>query len=146
MSSADNYYKQFGPRSGPTNRRAWSESILFDTDGIPERFFPNFNYLLTSVVCWQLLQTVWTQTRLIWIHTVRHSDGNPERFFFFKKKSADDKKHAKLPSRQRVNAYLNDRSRLFLSVVLPFSPRITVYSGNQVRRMVVGTSWPLLFL
>ena len=30
MSSADNLGKQFGPRSGPTNRRAWSGSKLFD--------------------------------------------------------------------------------------------------------------------
>ena len=30
MSSADNFGKQFGPRSGPTNRRAWSGSKLFD--------------------------------------------------------------------------------------------------------------------
>ena len=29
-SSADNLDKQFGPRSGPTNRRAWSGSKLFD--------------------------------------------------------------------------------------------------------------------
>ena len=30
VSSADNVGKQFGPRSGPTNRRAWSGSKLFD--------------------------------------------------------------------------------------------------------------------
>ena len=30
VSSADNLGKQFGPRSGPTNRRAWSGSKLFD--------------------------------------------------------------------------------------------------------------------
>ena len=30
VSSADNFGKQFGPRSGPTNRRAWSGSKLFD--------------------------------------------------------------------------------------------------------------------
>ena len=30
MTSADNFGKQFGPRSGPTNRRAWSGSKLFD--------------------------------------------------------------------------------------------------------------------
>ena len=29
--SADNLCKQFGPRSGPTKCRAWSESKLFDT-------------------------------------------------------------------------------------------------------------------
>ena len=28
---ADNPHKQFGPRSGPTKCRAWSESKLFDT-------------------------------------------------------------------------------------------------------------------
>ena len=31
MSSADNFYKQFGTRSGPTKRRAWSGSKLYDT-------------------------------------------------------------------------------------------------------------------
>ena len=31
MSSADNFCKQSGPRSGPTLRRAWSGSKLFDT-------------------------------------------------------------------------------------------------------------------
>ena len=30
VTSADNFGKQFGPRSGPTNRRAWSGSKLFD--------------------------------------------------------------------------------------------------------------------
>ena len=30
VTSADNLGKQFGPRSGPTNRRAWSGSKLFD--------------------------------------------------------------------------------------------------------------------
>ena len=30
MSSADNLFKQFGPRAGPTKRRAWSRSKLFD--------------------------------------------------------------------------------------------------------------------
>ena len=30
MSSADNFCKQFGPRSGLTKHRPWSESILFD--------------------------------------------------------------------------------------------------------------------
>ena len=29
VTSADNFGKQFGPRSGPTNRRAWSGSKLF---------------------------------------------------------------------------------------------------------------------
>ena len=38
-SSADNFCKQFGPRSGPTKCRAWSGSKMFDTDGIPERIF-----------------------------------------------------------------------------------------------------------
>ena len=31
MSSACYFCKQFGPRSGPTKRRAWSGSKLFDT-------------------------------------------------------------------------------------------------------------------
>ena len=35
FSSADQFCKQFGPRSGPTKRRAWSGSKLFDTVGIP---------------------------------------------------------------------------------------------------------------
>ena len=30
VTSADNLGEQFGPRSGPTNRRAWSGSKLFD--------------------------------------------------------------------------------------------------------------------
>ena len=29
LSSADSFYKQLGPRSGPTKCRAWSGSILF---------------------------------------------------------------------------------------------------------------------
>ena len=31
MSSADNFYKQFRPRSGPTKCRAWSGSKLFES-------------------------------------------------------------------------------------------------------------------
>ena len=31
VSSADNFYKQFEPRSGPTKCPAWSGSKLFDT-------------------------------------------------------------------------------------------------------------------
>ena len=31
MSSADNFCKEFGPRSGPTERGAWSGPKLFDT-------------------------------------------------------------------------------------------------------------------
>ena len=55
--------------------------------------------------------TVWTQIKpekmsgLIWIQTVLHSDRITERIKKnddFEKKSADDKKHAKFPSRQRV--------------------------------------------
>ena len=30
MPSAENLYKQFGPRPGPTNCRAWSAPKLFD--------------------------------------------------------------------------------------------------------------------
>ena len=60
-----------------------------------------FNSLPPSVVCWYLLQTVWNQIRpdktsgLIWIQTVWHSDGIPERIFrkcWFWNKSADDKR------------------------------------------------------
>ena len=39
LTSNDNLCKQFGSRSGPTKRQAWSGSKLFDTDGNPERFF-----------------------------------------------------------------------------------------------------------
>ena len=42
---ADNLCKQFEPRSGPAKLRAWSGSKLFDTDGIPERFFWKKNNL-----------------------------------------------------------------------------------------------------
>ena len=38
-SAADNFCKQFGTSSDPTERRAWSGSKLFDTDSIPEIFF-----------------------------------------------------------------------------------------------------------
>ena len=31
VSSADNFYKLFGPKSGPTKHQAWSGSKLFDT-------------------------------------------------------------------------------------------------------------------
>ena len=36
VSSADNFCKQIGPRSGSTKHWAWSGSKLFDTDGIPD--------------------------------------------------------------------------------------------------------------
>ena len=39
MSSTDNFCKQIGPRSGPAKCWALSGSILFETDGIPERIF-----------------------------------------------------------------------------------------------------------
>ena len=39
MSSADNLYKQFVPRLGPTKRWAWPGSKLFDTVITPELFF-----------------------------------------------------------------------------------------------------------
>ena len=38
VSSADNFYKQFWPRSGMTKLLGWSGSKLFDTE-FPERFF-----------------------------------------------------------------------------------------------------------
>ena len=65
------------------------------------------------------MQTVWTQIRpnkmsgLIWIQTVWHPDGIPERVFQkndFENKSADDKIHEKLHSMQRaksVNCKIN---------------------------------------
>ena len=37
--------KQFGRRPGPTRRRAWSWSKLFDTDGIPKIFFERVIFL-----------------------------------------------------------------------------------------------------
>ena len=69
------------------------------------------NSLPISVVCWLPLQTVWTHIKpdktseLIWIQTVWHADGIPEIIFWksrFSSKSTDDKRQAKLPSRQRV--------------------------------------------
>ena len=43
-SIADNFCKQFGPRSGPTKRRAWSRSKLFDTLMVfLKEFFDNKN-------------------------------------------------------------------------------------------------------
>ena len=79
-----------------------------------------FSSLSPSVVCWYLLQTVWTQIRpddgtsgLIWFQTVWHSDGIPKRIFqksWFWKKSADKKKHAKFPRRQRVNPNGNNKA------------------------------------
>ena len=62
------------------------------------------NFLPPSVVCWWLLQTVWTQIRpdkmsdLILAQSVWHSDGITERIFSKKlilKKSADDRKSMK---------------------------------------------------
>ena len=43
------------------------------------------NSLLTSVVCWLSLQTIWTQldktSGMIWIQTACHSTDIPERSF-----------------------------------------------------------------
>ena len=39
VSSADNFCKQFGPRSGPTKCRAWSGSNLFDTQMVFKKEF-----------------------------------------------------------------------------------------------------------
>ena len=63
----------------------------------------SFNSLPTNTVFWCLMQTVLTHKTwgLIWIQTVWHSDGIPERIFGKKlnlkkkKKSADDKKNMK---------------------------------------------------
>ena len=47
VPSADNFCKQFGPRSDPTKRRAWSWFNLCDTDhadGIPERIFRKVDF------------------------------------------------------------------------------------------------------
>ena len=37
ISSAENLYKQFGPRSWPTKYQALSDQIIWHSDGIPER-------------------------------------------------------------------------------------------------------------
>ena len=39
VTSADNFCKQFGPRSGLIERQTWSGSNLFDTQLIPEIIF-----------------------------------------------------------------------------------------------------------
>ena len=59
VSSADNICKKFGPRSGPTERRAWSGSKMFDTlMEFLEEFFKKvelkMNYFSTKkyVVVW----------------------------------------------------------------------------------------------
>ena len=42
VSSADNLFKQLGPRSGLTKRRAWSASNMFDTQMVfLKQFFKN---------------------------------------------------------------------------------------------------------
>ena len=64
MTSTVNLGKQFGPRSGPTNLRAWSGSKLFD-------------------ILMVFLEEVFSKGQ-------------------FWKKSADNKKHRKLPSMQWV--------------------------------------------
>ena len=70
-----------------------------------------FDSLPTGVVFWWPLQTVWTQIRpdktsgLIWIKTVWHADGIPEQIFEevdFDKNQQAPKKHAKLPSGQKL--------------------------------------------
>ena len=86
-----------------------------------------FNLLPTSVVCWKLLQTVWTQIRpdklscLVWTQTVFDTDCIPEIIFlkswFWKKISRrQNKKHAKLPSRQRVKYTIDKQPLLCQSV------------------------------
>ena len=45
MSSADNFCKQFGSRSGPTKCLAWFASILFDTQMVFQKeFFEKFDF------------------------------------------------------------------------------------------------------
>ena len=49
MSSADNLYKQFGPRSGPTKCRAWSGPKLFDTLMVfLKEFFEKVDFEISS--------------------------------------------------------------------------------------------------
>ena len=43
VSAADNLYKQFGSRSGPTKRRAWSGCELFDTPKVFQNYFVKCN-------------------------------------------------------------------------------------------------------
>ena len=42
-------FKQFGPRSDPTEHRARSESKVFDTGIVPERFFEKVFFLKQKV-------------------------------------------------------------------------------------------------
>ena len=72
---------------------------------------PTTNGAKTFVVCQKPLQTVRTQIRpdvkssLIWVQTVWHSTGIPERIFwkcYFWKNQQSTKKCTKLPSIQRV--------------------------------------------
>ena len=90
VPSADNFCKQFGPRSGPTPVSGWVMiQTVWHSDCVPERFFSKKFILkksaddkklwkrhslwfcntlpvycgLSSVICWQLLQTVWAQIR-----------------------------------------------------------------------------------
>ena len=67
-----------------------------------------------SVVCSWPLQTDWTKIRpdkmsgLIWIQSVWHSDGIPERIFrkvYFENNRQRTKKHEKFPRGQRVNFF-----------------------------------------
>ena len=61
LSSADNLYKQFKPRSGPTECLSYSGSKLIDTDSVPERIFSNVNFeksQQTTTKPWKITQHV----------------------------------------------------------------------------------------
>ena len=77
---------------------AFDEDIFSVPKSVPDKHVPDKQAaekqpdksdqsLPTSVVCWNILQTVWVQimplkmSGLIWIQTVCHSDGNPEGIF-----------------------------------------------------------------
>ena len=97
MSSADNFYKQFRPRSGLTIYRARSESKLFDTLMlVPKEFFEKVD---------------------------------------FEKKIADDKKYAKLPSRQSVKPSMvanpEDRPQHHKTFSIPNSSEDEIYHAHK---------------
>ena len=85
VSSADNLCKQIRSRSDPTKGRAWSGSNLFDSLEVLLKAF------VKIIWGWKkYLQTVSIQIRLdkrsdlIWVQSVWHSEGIPERFFYKK--------------------------------------------------------------
>ena len=96
VSSAHILCKQIGRRSGPTKCRAWSGSNLFDTQMVfMKEFFEKVDFEKNQQTTKKhekliTFTNVWTEIRpnemsgLIWIQTVWHPDGIPERIFFKK--------------------------------------------------------------